>query len=84
MVAFKAAADIGGGNPPGWIIFERCKFFALSTGVNVAATAPTTGKIVLSNCTSAGVSAWSASSTNVIVTNGFTADDDAGLGVVVD
>jgi hypothetical protein len=85
MVAIAAAVDVGGGNPPGYILFENCKFLALATGINVLATAPTTGKLVFVNCTMAGVAAWSASSSNVLITAHSTADaDEAGIGVAQD
>ncbi len=83
LVPIKAAADQGGGNPPGYIWFRNCDFLALSTGVSVACTAPTTGKIVLSNCRAVGVTAWAASSNNVLIACGTeTWADGGGLGVV--
>jgi hypothetical protein len=83
MVPIAAASDVGGGNPPGYIYFKDCEFLAMSTGVNVCFTAPTTGKIILSNCRSVGVTAWSATSTNIISTNNYLANDLAGLGVSI-
>ena len=84
MVAVRAAVDIGGGNPPGWVIFDRCKFFALATGVDVVLTAPTTGKVVLSNCTAVGVTNWSANSNNILNASGTAVcAADGGLGVVI-
>jgi len=82
LVAIKAAVDIGGGNPPGYVHFKECSFLALSTGVSVLLTAPTVGKIILDQCRAAGVSAWSGSSNNVLITNSYLGDDSAGLGVV--
>ena len=82
MVPIKCAVDIGGGNAPGYVLFDNCNFLALSTGVNVLATAPTVGKLVFLRCKSFGVANYSATSTNVIIANGTAIDARyGGLGV---
>ncbi|HAJ79602.1 MAG TPA: hypothetical protein DCO75_07505 [Fibrobacteres bacterium] len=83
MVPIKCAVDVGGGNPPGYILFDNCNFLALSTGVNVLATAPTVGKLVFLRCKMFGVANLSATSSNVIMANGTAIDARyGGLGVV--
>lgn len=83
MVAIIAAVDIGGGDPGGYVRFSNCEFLALETGVNVLATAPTTGKLIFSKCQACGVTNWSANSTNVFSINGAACIADGGLGVVI-
>lgn len=83
MVPIIGAVDLGGGNPPGYAWFRNCDFLALATGVNVLATAPTTGKLVFSNCRACGVTNWSANSSNVFSLNGAASVADGGLGVVI-
>jgi hypothetical protein len=83
MVPIIGAVDIGGGNPPGYVLWDNCSFLALSTGVNVLCTAPTTGKFVFTRCKMFGVANLSATSSNVIMANGTAIDARyGGLGVV--
>ena len=82
-VSVIAAVDIAGGNPGGWVMFKRCGFYALSTGTNVVATAPTNGKMLFVDCHRFGIAAWSATSNNIITASGTAIDANAGgLGVV--
>jgi hypothetical protein len=80
MVPIAAASSIGGGNVAGYIYFKDCEFLALNTTVNVGFTAPTSGKILLSNCRSVKVTAWCSTNANVQVVNNFTGSASAGLG----
>lgn len=67
----------------GYALFDNCNFLALATGVNVLATAPTTGKMVFLRCKMFGVANVSATSSNVIMANGTAIDARyGGLGVV--
>jgi hypothetical protein len=83
MVPIICGTDIGGGNPPGYVIFDTCDFWGLSTGVNVLCTAPSTGKFVFSRCNSFGVANYAATSNNIILCNGTAINARyGGLGVV--
>lgn len=82
MVPVAVPADIGM-NAAGYVLFENCKFLATGTGVSVVFTAPTTGKIVLVNPVSVGVTAWAANSSTILIGSYGTANDLNGLGQAV-
>jgi len=83
MVPLICGTDIGGGNPPGYVIWDNCNFLALATGVNVLCTAPTTGKFVFLRHKLFGVANISTTSANVIMGGGTAIDARyGGLSVV--
>ena len=83
FVALKAAVAIGDGNAAGYALFDGCKFLALNTGVNVVATAPTSGKLIFARSFAVGATNWSANSNNVFSATGAAIIADGGLGVVI-
>lgn len=82
MIPMKFAADLGGGNPPGYVSFQNCDFLAMSTAVLAVFTPPTTGKIVLMNCRAVGCAEWAASgSACLLISCGPACVNEGGLGV---
>jgi hypothetical protein len=82
LVPIICGTDIGGGNPPGYVIWDNCNFLALSTGVSVLCTAPTTGKFVFLRHKMFGVANMATTSGNVIMASGTAIDARyGGLGV---
>ena len=82
MVAITAAVNMGD-LPPAYVSFRNCDFLAMSTGVNVLMTAPTTGKIVIMNCRAVGATNWSGNSSAVLNASGAACIADGGLGVAI-
>lgn len=78
MVTVKSNVDLGGAYA--YVTFEGCRFISLSTAPDAVFGVPSTGLVVVDNCTSFGFTAWSAASSNKLLVSSPTGVKTGGQG----